>query len=99
MKKLNSAELRSAYLNFFKERGHAVIGSASLIPENDPTVLFTTAGMHPLVPYLSGEKLFLLAKYFRHHFYNQNINLKHHMMVLFKMIFLISAFSSFKITQ
>lgn len=56
MKKLNSAELRSAYLNFFKERGHAVIGSASLIPENDPTVLFTTAGMHPLVPYLSGEK-------------------------------------------
>ena len=56
MKKLNSAELRSTYLNFFKERGHAVIGSASLIPENDPTVLFTTAGMHPLVPYLSGEK-------------------------------------------
>ncbi len=56
MKQLNSAELRSTYLNFFKERGHAVIGSASLIPENDPTVLFTTAGMHPLVPYLSGEK-------------------------------------------
>lgn len=56
MKQLNSAELRLTYLNFFKERGHAVIGSASLIPENDPTVLFTTAGMHPLVPYLSGEK-------------------------------------------
>ena len=44
------------YLNFFKERGHKVIPSASLIPENDPTVLFTTAGMHPLVPYLLGEK-------------------------------------------
>ena len=44
------------YLNFFKERGHKVIPSASLIPENDPTVLFTTAGMHLLVPYLLGEK-------------------------------------------
>jgi alanyl-tRNA synthetase len=44
------------YLNFFKDRGHKVIPSASLIPENDPTVLFTTAGMHPLVPYLLGEK-------------------------------------------
>ncbi|MBQ7653122.1 MAG: alanine--tRNA ligase [Clostridia bacterium] len=56
MKKLNSIDLREAYLNFFKSKNHAVIGSASLIPENDPTVLFTTAGMHPLVPYLSGEK-------------------------------------------
>ena len=56
MKKLNSVELRKAYLDFFKERGHAVIPSSSLIPENDPTVLFTTAGMHPLVPYLLGEK-------------------------------------------
>ncbi len=56
MKKLSSAELRETYLNFFKNNGHTVIGSASLIPENDPTVLFTTAGMHPLVPYLSGEK-------------------------------------------
>ena len=44
------------YLGFFKSKGHAVIPSASLIPENDPTVLFTTAGMHPLVPYLLGEK-------------------------------------------
>jgi alanyl-tRNA synthetase len=43
------------YLNFFKEKGHAVIGSASVIPSNDPTVLFTTAGMHPLVPYLMGQ--------------------------------------------
>ena len=41
---------------FFQERGHAVIASASVIPENDPTVLFTTAGMHPLVPYLLGAK-------------------------------------------
>ena len=44
------------YLRFFEKRGHKVIPSASLIPENDPTVLFTTAGMHPLVPYLLGEK-------------------------------------------
>ena len=56
MKNLTSDELRSLYLKFFEERGHAVIPSASLIPENDPTVLFTTAGMHPLVPYLMGEK-------------------------------------------
>ena len=49
-------ELREKYLQFFKEKGHAVIPSASIIPENDPTVLFTTAGMHPLVPYLLGEK-------------------------------------------
>ena len=56
MKKLDSAQLRKAYLDFFRERGHVVIPTASLIPENDPTVLFTTAGMHPLVPYLLGEK-------------------------------------------
>jgi len=43
-------------LDFFEKRGHKIIHSASLIPENDPTVLFTTAGMHPLVPYLLGEK-------------------------------------------
>jgi alanyl-tRNA synthetase len=49
-------EIRQAYLDFFKERGHAIIPGASLVPENDPTVLFTTAGMHPLVPYLLGEK-------------------------------------------
>ena len=53
---MNAKELRNAYVNFFKKRGHAFIPSASLIPENDPTVLFTTAGMHPLVPYLLGEK-------------------------------------------
>ena len=56
MKKINSKELRSLYLNFFNEKGHAIIRSASLIPENDPTVLFTTAGMHPLTPYLLGQK-------------------------------------------
>ena len=56
MEKLTSNELRTKYLNFFAERGHAIIPTASLIPENDPTVLFTTAGMHPLVPYLLGEK-------------------------------------------
>ncbi len=56
MRELTSETLRELYLAFFKEKGHAVIPSASLIPENDPTVLFTTAGMHPLVPYLMGEK-------------------------------------------
>ncbi|MDD6888508.1 MAG: alanine--tRNA ligase [bacterium] len=56
MKALTSKELRQLYLDFFRSKGHAIIESASLIPENDPTVLFTTAGMHPLVPYLMGEK-------------------------------------------
>lgn len=56
MKELTSFELRQMYLDFFESKGHAVIPSASLIPENDPTVLFTTAGMHPLVPYLLGAK-------------------------------------------
>ncbi|MBD5559574.1 MAG: alanine--tRNA ligase [Clostridia bacterium] len=56
MKNLTSEELRDMYLRFFQSKGHSVIRSASLIPENDPTVLFTTAGMHPLVPYLLGEQ-------------------------------------------
>lgn len=56
MKKFTSSELRKAYLNFFEQNGHKTIKSASLIPENDPSVLFTTAGMHPLVPYLLGQK-------------------------------------------
>ena len=51
-----SDELRAMWLRFFQSKGHAVIPSASVIPENDPTVLFTTAGMHPLVPYLMGQK-------------------------------------------
>ncbi len=49
-------EIKKLYLDFFKSKNHAVIKSSSLIPENDSTVLFTTAGMHPLVPYLLGEK-------------------------------------------
>src|SRR3989338_6454754 len=48
-------ELIRAYIDFFKNKGHKEIPSASLIPENDPTVLFTTAGMHPLVPFLLGQ--------------------------------------------
>ena len=49
-------ELIKKYLEFFESKGHKIIPSASLVPENDPTVLFTTAGMHPLVPYLLGMK-------------------------------------------
>lgn len=52
---LSANELRKKYISFFLSKGHAEIPSASVIPENDPTVLFTTAGMHPLVPYLLGE--------------------------------------------
>src|SRR3989339_2259440 len=61
---MTAKELREKYLQFFStkggsasgEKGHAILPSASLIPENDPSVLFTTAGMHPLVPYLLGEE-------------------------------------------
>ena len=53
---MKAIEIRNKYLNFFKRHGHNVIPSAPLIPENDPSVLFTTAGMQPLVPYLLGEK-------------------------------------------
>ncbi len=53
---MTSEEIRAKFLKFFEEKGHKVIPSASLVPENDPSVLFTTAGMHPLVPYLLGEK-------------------------------------------
>ena len=52
---MDANELRSKYIEFFKSKGHAQIQGKSLIPDNDPTVLFTTAGMHPLVPYLLGE--------------------------------------------
>jgi len=55
MKDISAASLRSLFIEFFVDKGHTVIPSASLIPENDPTVLFTTAGMHPLVPYLMGQ--------------------------------------------
>lgn len=53
---MKAIEIRNKYLEFFKKHGHTVIPSAPLIPENDPSVLFTTAGMQPLVPYLLGEK-------------------------------------------
>src|SRR5262245_14857047 len=52
---MDATTLRNLHLNFFREHGHVVIGSAPLIPEHDPSVLFTTAGMHPLVPFLLGE--------------------------------------------
>lgn len=53
---MNALEIRNKYLKFFERHGHKIIPSAPLIPENDPSVLFTTAGMMPLVPYLLGEK-------------------------------------------
>ncbi len=53
---MKAIEIRNKYLKFFEKHGHTVIPSAPLIPENDPSVLFTTAGMQPLVPYLLGEK-------------------------------------------
>ena len=49
-------ELIEKYIEFFKKNNHVSIPSSSLLPENDPTVLFTTAGMHPLISYISGEK-------------------------------------------
>lgn len=53
---INRKQLLKKYIDFFKENGHQEIKNSSLVPENDPTVLFTTAGMHPLVPFLLGEK-------------------------------------------
>ena len=53
---MTAIEIRNKFLNYFRSHGHKIIPSAPLIPENDPSVLFTTAGMHPLVPYLLGEK-------------------------------------------
>ena len=52
---MNTIDLKDTYLNFFKSKGHIIIPSAPIIPENDPTCLFNTAGMQPLVPYLKGE--------------------------------------------
>ncbi len=54
-KRLSHRQLIKLYLKFFEDKGHAVIPGSSLIPENDPSVLFTTAGMHPLVPFLLGQ--------------------------------------------
>ncbi len=56
MPKITAQQLRKKYLKFFGSKGHTIIPSASLVPENDSSILFTTAGMHPLVPYLMGEK-------------------------------------------
>ena len=56
MRKLTYKQLREMWLDFYKERGHVIIPSASILPENDASVLFTNSGMHPLVPYLLGEK-------------------------------------------
>ena len=53
---MKAIDIRNKYLKFFEKHGHKIIPSAPVIPENDPSVLFTTAGMHPLVPYLLGEK-------------------------------------------
>ena len=53
---MTSKELRQKYLDFFKSKGHTIVASASLIPENDPTTIFTGSGMQPMVPYLLGEK-------------------------------------------
>lgn len=52
---MKSEEIRSKFLEFFRKRGHAILPSASLVPENDPSVLFNTAGMQPFVPYLLGQ--------------------------------------------
>ena len=52
---MEKVDLKNIYLKFFEERGHKIIPSAPVIPENDPTCLFNTAGMQPLVPYLKGE--------------------------------------------
>jgi len=53
---MKSSELKRKYIEFFKKKNHREIINSPLVPENDPTVLFTTAGMHPLVPYLLGQK-------------------------------------------
>ena len=52
---MNAQDIRAAYLKFFSERGHVVIPRALLVPQNDPTTLFTGSGMQPLIPYLLGE--------------------------------------------
>ena len=53
---MKTSEIREKYLNYFKKQGHAIIPSCGLVPDNDPTTLFTSAGMQPMIPYLLGEK-------------------------------------------
>ena len=53
---MNSKEIRKKYLDFIKKEGHEILPSVSLVPENDPSILFITAGVQPLVPYVLGEK-------------------------------------------
>ena len=53
---MNAQDIRNSYLQFFSERGHAIIPRAQLIPYNDPTTLFTGSGMQPLLPYLLGQE-------------------------------------------
>jgi len=53
---MKTSEIREKYLNYFKKQGHAIIPSCGLVPDNDPTTLFTSAGMQQMIPYLSGEK-------------------------------------------
>ena len=63
---MDSDEIRSRFLKFFEARGHKIIPSSSLVPENDPSVIFTTAGMQQLVPYLLGKN-HPLGKRLKHH--------------------------------
>ncbi|HEY0221162.1 MAG TPA: alanine--tRNA ligase-related protein, partial [Candidatus Paceibacterota bacterium] len=56
MKELTSTEIRERFLKFFEKRGHAIVPSASLVPENDSTTLFTGSGMQPMLPHLLGAK-------------------------------------------
>ena len=56
MKKLTYKQLMDMWHEFYKQKGHAIISGASVVPENDASVLFINSGMHPLVPYLMGEK-------------------------------------------
>jgi alanyl-tRNA synthetase len=53
---MNAQEIRKAYLDFYKDRGHVIVPSAPLVPNNDPTTLFTGSGMQPMIPYLLGEE-------------------------------------------
>ncbi|MEK9178411.1 MAG: alanine--tRNA ligase-related protein, partial [Patescibacteria group bacterium] len=55
MVKMNAKDLIDKYIKFFEDRGHKRIGNSPLVPENDPTTLFTSSGMQPLIPYLLGE--------------------------------------------